>query len=494
MGFLKNLGNLAKSVAEEYVNERGIKGTIEDVAELGKMLIGDDNQVQVASNSSLDNLWIPERNTINQMIDNCQFSDAQSRLDSFFIDNNLEKGYAYYYYLSCILVRRLEYGVEDESICQLKNEAKLAIRNLIDLSPDEDAEEKSLALQRRYRQCLGLPTELAESWEDALCDVDQLLDRKLFDDAEEYFVDYCNEIEGGFDDDVDLYIQLLRIQWKHVSHDQQASDNFLFNRAFETYNKIQEFVIDDNQSKDVELKMFNIYSYKMIKDVLELTEKKEFERALNALENYKDYCQSSSVPWVQDLGVYWNFRRLAYWRWWKHTDPRDPLNESLMNQIDYSFSKWGECLDKRGRKETSNIKECLEAYEAEKAKRELLKEKNSNLDSDESTLKTISDAEREYLEEFKTCLADDNEISDRERRLLNRLAQSLGIPTERIKELEEQCTSFSLTTEEKEYLEEYKACIADDGAISEKERRLLDRLGSSLGISVERMAEIESNC
>ena len=49
----------------------------------------------------------------------------------------------------------------------------------------------------------------------------------------------------------------------------------------------------------------------------------------------------------------------------------------------------------------------------------------------------------------------------------------------------------SIATDEQIYLDEYKACIEEDGEISPKERRLLNRIRESLGISEERANEIE---
>ena len=105
----------------------------------------------------------------------------------------------------------------------------------------------------------------------------------------------------------------------------------------------------------------------------------------------------------------------------------------------------------------------------------------------------ISEDEQEYLEEVKMCLEEDNEISSRERRLLDRLRIKLNISEERAKELEESLKSPQLTEDEQEYLEEYKLCLEEDGGISSKERRLLDRLRDKLGISVERANELESS-
>lgn len=107
------------------------------------------------------------------------------------------------------------------------------------------------------------------------------------------------------------------------------------------------------------------------------------------------------------------------------------------------------------------------------------------------TFDKITNTEKEYLEEIKACMDESNEISPRERRLLEKLRIKLGINEYRAKELEKSLISTQLTEEEQEYLEEYKACLMDDEDISPKERRLLDKLRKSLGISEERAKEIE---
>lgn len=105
--------------------------------------------------------------------------------------------------------------------------------------------------------------------------------------------------------------------------------------------------------------------------------------------------------------------------------------------------------------------------------------------------KELTTEEEEYLEELKACLEEDGEISSKERRLLDRLRNRLGISVERAEELEKSLQEIQLTKEEKEYLEEYQACL-EEGEISSKERRLLDRLRDKLGISEERAKEIET--
>lgn len=108
-----------------------------------------------------------------------------------------------------------------------------------------------------------------------------------------------------------------------------------------------------------------------------------------------------------------------------------------------------------------------------------------------SISKMLDNNEAEYLEELKACLEEDAEISPRERRLLNRIREKLGISEERAAELEASLVKPQLTEEEQEYLEEYKACLEEDGEITPKARRMLDRFRNRLGIFEERALEIE---
>lgn len=105
---------------------------------------------------------------------------------------------------------------------------------------------------------------------------------------------------------------------------------------------------------------------------------------------------------------------------------------------------------------------------------------------------TLSPDEQEYMEEIKACLSDNNgTISNSQRRLLDKIRKSFGISENRAMELESMCSTPQLTDDEKEYWEEYKECLNDGGTITPSEHRLLERLRKSLGISEERAKEIE---
>ena len=107
---------------------------------------------------------------------------------------------------------------------------------------------------------------------------------------------------------------------------------------------------------------------------------------------------------------------------------------------------------------------------------------------------SLTPREKEYIEEFKACLADNNgTISNSQRRLLEKVRVSLWVSEARVRELEAMCSAPQLTDEEKEYLTEYKACLNDGGTITASERRLLERVRKSLGISEQRAKELELN-
>ena len=99
-------------------------------------------------------------------------------------------------------------------------------------------------------------------------------------------------------------------------------------------------------------------------------------------------------------------------------------------------------------------------------------------------------AEQEYLDNLKDFLEDDTEITPRERKMLDRIREKLGISEERAAELEASLTP-QLTEDEQEYLEMYRE-YAEKGEISEKERHRLDKFAQALGIELDRINEIEN--
>ena len=101
------------------------------------------------------------------------------------------------------------------------------------------------------------------------------------------------------------------------------------------------------------------------------------------------------------------------------------------------------------------------------------------------------DKEQQYMEEIRFMLDDNGVIDERERMMLDRMINVLGISPERAQRLEMLVSSENgLTKEEKEYLEKYKVFI-ENGEVSDRERQMLIRFANLLGISEERALELE---
>ena len=97
--------------------------------------------------------------------------------------------------------------------------------------------------------------------------------------------------------------------------------------------------------------------------------------------------------------------------------------------------------------------------------------------------------EQKYVDNLIVFFEDSAAITPRERKMLDHIRQSLCISEERAKELEESLKP-KLTEDEQEYLDMYKE-YAEKGEITEKERRRLDKFAMALGISEDRITVIE---
>ena len=126
-------------------------------------------------------------------------------------------------------------------------------------------------------------------------------------------------------------------------------------------------------------------------------------------------------------------------------------------------------------------------------KEQELKEKAKNTQSkgDKSAAPALSDKEQEYLETLKEIYAEYGEITDRDRKSLDKIRKMSGISDERAKELEGFLPKPSLTAEEKAYFESLKEIFAEYGEITDRDRKSLDKIRKMSGISEERAKEIE---
>lgn len=100
--------------------------------------------------------------------------------------------------------------------------------------------------------------------------------------------------------------------------------------------------------------------------------------------------------------------------------------------------------------------------------------------------------EEEYLEEIRYCLQN-GAITESQRRLLERLREKLGISQARAQELEQSLATDAdaPSKEELEYMEELRVS-AQDGVIADDARMLLERHRQKLRITEARAAELEA--
>lgn len=146
------------------------------------------------------------------------------------------------------------------------------------------------------------------------------------------------------------------------------------------------------------------------------------------------------------------------------------VNGSISKRIQHSFNR-----EEETEWEFNVTFKNLEAYE----------EGKSRLDT-----AVLSKSEQEYLESIKDLLEGDAEITTLERKMLDRIRQSLGISEERATELETSLKKPQLTEDEQDYFDMYRE-YAEKGNITEKERNLLDKFAKALGIGTDRTNELE---
>ena len=169
--------------------------------------------------------------------------------------------------------------------------------------------------------------------------------------------------------------------------------------------------------------------------------------------------------------------------------------KSLKANFEYMMVKVNGNYNANTDKTFSSNKETEWSIHVEFAPLEELKEEDERTSKKPSkhnkarSQKKLAETEQEYLDTVKECL-EDGEIGSRERKLLDKIRVKNGISEERAKELESTLIARQLTDDEKEYLEAYKdAC--EDGKVSDKHRRLLEKLRVMYGISEERARELE---
>lgn len=412
----------AAELAKGYVSERGVKGTMEDavnlvqgVGNVGKKLFGSNGEEnesdeyeeyesdEAETNSFDEKTWNELRDGIESLKEEGNYAGALKMLHDYYCQEDLD--YFYFYLKADILLAKyddLRRLPESDFSCKI--EVDKAIQ-ACEKYGDEDEE-------------LLMTIELQDKFESTKLKVSYWRKMKSLQDEIDALRDPEHVVTTSKVNDVLKAFKLVDNFWKEESTAEDGSVcniDFLYLFKSRIYNAFFFYLAENKQE-------------------------------LDALSD-------------------------------------DQLSEFFVGATDCADKvlAFSECDDKTDEEFLNRrIPEQIEEL------KQLRCGKKSSMHSSSSAF--VTSEEQEYLEEIRACLDNDGEITSRERRLLDRLRKSLGITEARAKELEASVNSMS--DDEKEYQEELKACL-EDGTISDRERRLLDRLRKSLGISEERAKAIE---
>ena len=418
------LTELAKEFAKGYVSERGVQGTMEDavslmqgVGNVGKKLFGSNEEEngsdeydeyendEAEMNYFDEKTWKKLCDGIEALKEESDYAGALKMLNDYYNRFQVDLDYFYFYLKAGILLAKYDdTGRSPESDFNCKIEIDKAIK-ACDKYGDKDDEPLTMELKDKYES-----TKLRVSYWRKMTSLREEVDT-LRDPKHIVTTSKVNDVLKAF--------ELVDNFWKKES---TAEDGSVYNIDFfylfkaRVYNAFLFYLAEDKQELEA-------LSDEQLSDY--------FAGATDCADKVLAFCELD-----------------------------DKSDEEFLNR---------------------RIPEQIEEL------KQLRCGKKSSIHSSSSA--SVTSEEQEYLEEIRACLDNDGEITSRERRLLDRLRKSLGITEARAKELEASVNSMS--DEEKEYQEELKACL-EDGTISDRERRLLDRLRKSLGISEERAKAIEN--
>lgn len=254
--------------------------------------------------------------------------------------------------------------------------------------------------------------------------------------------------------------------------------------------------INSNENRNGNINIKGNYNNKIAGQTNNNITTQEAKNFQKRIEKRQVFETPVNQPYIPD-GLVWYNQEASWQRLAKQR-----LEGNILEHHEVIDTSKNRCVESN---ELSNISAELE-FLFHSANMEYNKEQQTKLIQNESISLTIeiqfcnkqaissqcqySSDELEYIENVKDFLSD-GIIGERERRFLNRLREKLRISEHRAMELESLLEIPALSEEEQEYYDEYKSCI-EDGGITDKERRLLDKLKLMLNISDERSKEIES--
>lgn len=489
MVFGKFLADLATGAVKEYVNRRGIDGMIEDAGNLKNkvtdMFSSNDNDDYDYSSDyeyqeSGDDFW----ETLDAFIEEDDFHGAE-----VFVQKYVGKeGKDDFFYYAMAYIFNIKAVVTNSHEDERK--AKNYITNAVNtLNGDSEWRNSVYALKRKIDDNLRAFKKEKEEEKRALNEWEAV--SKLFDlDNECSGNDAITALERYYSDrneehDIYYHFLLYRGYEKKIIIEDSDPEEY-----FDDMRKCVDIALEIGKSNHKD----NGEIAKNLKESFLYWENIHYETVVHELISAGDFSKAytTAQKLANDETLYTRvMTRLESLRLLDMVTTGKPSESAVKRKIfEVEDIMRRACNLEEDKEISAKIREAAE--ERITVAKQYLEGKLQLQNSTTTTKDVIvSDGEAEYLEELRACF-EDGVITDKERRLLDRLRKSLGISETRAAELEAMCHPQSMTEEEQEYANEVKVCLEDDGEITVKERRLLDRLAKSLGISSDRALQIEN--
>lgn len=456
MGFWKEL---AAGLASDYISERGAKGALED---LGSLASGVKNFFSSDDDSGNDSTM---SDYYNSLIEQEEYQEAIDFINQCY--DGQTKDYSFYFYIG---------NAQYEMACatgdmELFNAAHQNLKTAYNSCAT--GTEDSSFLKSHYEKARDM-WEFLKDRDEVHDNINKYLEESRYNDARRVWNQYYRKHFSG-KKDFSYYYKMNDILLFELMEVNDLDRDFT---AYENMLKEMESVVENDEQRS-ELKMNRdfLFVLKCDKKVAQHREAGAYDKAIAQIED----CYVSNPNKNDDIS-YWRDLFVNYF---------DAIRVGMQigRDRDDDIRKLRTALAQLERLDDGSGREELENYrrEMENLLSSIIKPATKESSSPTST---SSESEEEYLAELKECYADGS-ISDKERRLLNKLRKSLGISEERAAALEAMCNPNILSQEEEEYAEEFRVAL-EDGVISDKERRLLNKLAKSLNISQARAQEIES--
>ena len=505
MGWGKLLGDVAKGMAQGYISERGVKGTLEDVGELAS---GVKNFFNSDNGSSDDGItWEDLTDHISELVDNGEYGQALDDLNEYYtLYEDDEADVWYFYWRAIIEIAWLE-SFDDENFDDVNQSLTSDISEARKYR-NTDVNKELEDIVNRQKETVACHISI-EKWSKMKQQYDNLVEsdpEKALQLLEEHYqknengcYDYAYFRDKG---NGIIRIAELNLLGREVSKEICNKWETLYLQFSECLNGMKENLGDDpseTQKEDIEncegkLSLTFVFWKENLCDLY--TNQADFEKArkiayelkFSDSAHYKSLC--SRIEYIYKSLC----SRIESMYLMHMIDNGETSINVIEKQLKVAECALEEATSSDDDHETRQKRIEIVTERLERAKKYMagLQANGGSKHVSINNAATISsDNEQQYLEEVKACYAEDGVISDRERRLLDRLRKSMGISEARAKEIEALANPNALSKNETEYMEELKACIENDGVISDKERRLLNRLRIMLDITEERAAELE---